>query len=53
MIGSRRHCLAVDSGAGLSVDTRHAGTVVAEEAVGAEGSASASQVWKTKSWASV
>jgi hypothetical protein len=36
----------VDSSAGLSLDARHTGAIVAEEAVGAEGSASASQVWK-------
>jgi hypothetical protein len=50
VVGSGRRCLAVDSSAGLSVDARHASTVVAEEAVGAKGSASASQVWKIKSW---
>ncbi len=49
MVGSGRRCLAVDSRSGLSLDARHAGAVVAEEAVGAEGSASASQVWKIKS----
>jgi hypothetical protein len=39
VVGSGRRCLAVDSGAGLSLDARHAGAVVAEEAMGAEGSA--------------
>jgi hypothetical protein len=51
VVGSGRRCLAVDSGADLSLDAQHVDIVVAEEAVGAKGSASASQVWKIKFWA--